>query len=75
MKEQEMDNRVRFTHVVNTFGEMLGQSDDQVLVRQLLMDLVPEEVKWKIVWHYNGAASDRNLRMLANEAGECDEPI
>ncbi len=58
----------RFIHPRQTFAEVLGQSDDQVLVRQLLMDLVPEDVKWRIVFHFNKSISERNLRALDTPA-------
>ena len=54
----------RFILPRHTFGEVLGQGDDRVTVRQLLMDLIPEDVKWKIVWHFNKSISERNLRAL-----------
>jgi len=61
-----MTDKFRFIRPRNTFAEVLGNIDDQVTVRQLLIDLIPEDVKWKIVWHFNKSISERNLRVLEN---------
>lgn len=61
-------DETRFIYPKRTFGEVLGQADDQVLVRELLMDLVPGDVKWRIVFHFNKSISERNLRVLDTPA-------
>lgn len=48
----------------NTFREILVNCDDQVIVRQLLREFVPEEIKQKIIEEFNHHATEYNKRVI-----------
>jgi len=47
-----------------TFKEVLNNHDDQIIVRQLLMKLLPEEIRIKIIQQFNRHASEYNQRVI-----------
>lgn len=51
-----------------SFSEVLGQGDDQVIVRQLLKELVPHDVKCKIAAKFN-ERMEMKYRTRCNELG------
>jgi DNA phosphorothioation-dependent restriction protein DptG len=48
----------------NTFGEVLANCDDQVTVRLLLRELVPEKIKQRVIEEFNNRATDYNRRVV-----------
>ena len=47
-----------------SFDGVLTNCDDQVIVRCLLNELVPEEAKAKIILNFNKYAAEHNLRII-----------
>jgi predicted HicB family RNase H-like nuclease len=57
----------------DTFDKVLINFDDQVIVRKLLSELVPEDVKQEIVRRFNQDADEYNercARLIKEEALE-----
>jgi hypothetical protein len=54
----------RFMKTRDDFSSVYGNLDDQVIVRRLIEELVPENIKQEIVWRFNKYVSERNLRII-----------
>lgn len=57
-----------------TFEEVLLNSDDQVIVRKLLMELVPEEIKEEIIRRFNEHALAYNKLVVIQHGIEALRP-
>ena len=47
-----------------TFAKVLWNCDDQVIVRELLKELVPEDIQHEVVKRFNLNADEHNARVL-----------
>jgi len=52
-----------------TFKEVLHNNQDQAIVRELLIHLVPDDVKKKIVYHFNDYMLFKNRRSQPLDQG------
>jgi len=60
MKTDQYD----FMAVRDSFKAVLSNSDDRVIIRDLLVELMPNDLKWEIVWRFNKHVCERNIRVV-----------
>jgi hypothetical protein len=48
----------------DTFKQVLNNGDDQVIVRQLLLQLIPEKLQQEIIVQFNNHATKYNRRTV-----------
>jgi hypothetical protein len=52
--------KVRLSRHRSTFREVMENSDDQVTVRELIHELMPDDIKAEIVCRFNARVDERN---------------